>query len=252
MDVFVNADAHLIGYVVFCLVLCLSQAIQGTIGFGASILALPVLSFFFPLRDLVPPLIAINLAQAAWFTHAEREHVDRGHARSIIFVCLLGLPLGYAVYRYLPADALKIALGAFVVVVAILNLAGMKPKSAPPMPLYHLINFIGGIVQGAVACGGALVVVYAARMLPDKSVFRATLMVVWTVLNLALVTAYTVSSAWTHDVLVLTGLALPCMIFGTIIGAVLHQRIPQRPFRIIVFATLLLSGLILLRPLLNF
>jgi len=47
----------------------------------------------------------------------------------------------------------------------------------------------------------------------------------------------------------LMGFAIPCIIFGTALGIVLHDRIPQKPFRTLIFSLLLVSGLILIRPL---
>lgn len=238
-------------YAIYCVVLCLSHLVQGITGFGAIVLALPVLTFFFPLKTLIPALIVVNLIQTTWLVATERKHIHSRHARTIVLLSLVGLPFGYAVYRFLPSDQLKIGLGMFVVIVATWNLSGFTSKRQAPLPLYYLLNLMGGFVQGAIASGGPFMVIYAARMLKDKSAFRATLSVVWTVLNVILCCTYTATQTWSSDMLPLIGLALPCMALGTALGMALHQRIPEKPFRTLVFSILLVSGLVLLRPLVS-
>lgn len=236
-------------YAVFVAALCISHLVQGITGFGAVVLALPLLVFFFPLKMLIPTLVVVNFLQAAWFTVTERRHIHRLHARSLVLLSLLGLPAGWAFYQYLPSEKLKIALGVVVTVVAVWNLLGLSMSRPVPLPLYHLLNLAGGFAQGALVSGGPFLVIYAAKMLEDKSEFRATLSLVWFVLNLVLIGAYTASSSWDARMVPLIGVALPCVAFGTVFGAVLHDRIPRKPFRTMIFAILLISGIVLLRPL---
>jgi len=238
-----------VNYVVFCLVLCVVNLIQGVTGFGAVVLALPVLIYFFPLKTLIPALVAVNLMQTAYFAFTQRKHIHPGHTKSIVFLSLAGLPVGYAIYRYVPSEGLKVALGVFVVLVAVWNLAGIDIGRRVPRPAYHALNFMGGVTQGALASGGPFLVIYAARMLKDKSAFRASLSVVWTVLNALLCIFYTATRSWNADMIPLIGLAFPCLVLGTVLGLILHERIPQKPFRTMVFSILLISGIILLRPL---
>jgi len=244
-------EVDLLSWAIYCLALGFSHLVMGVTGFGAIVLALPVLTFFFPVKTLIPALVAVNLAQAAWFAVTERRHIHQRHARSIIVLALAGLPIGYAVFKYLSAEQLKIGLGAFVVVVAAWNLAGIQLQRQVPAGYYHLLNFLGGITQGALACGGPFVVIYAARMLTDKSAFRATLSLVWTVLNSILCITYLATGRFGADTVPLLGLALPGVAFGTVAGIVLHERIPQKPFRVLVFTILFISGLVLLRPLIS-
>ncbi len=236
-------------YVVLVVALCCSHLVQGITGFGAVVLALPLLTFFFPLKVLVPALVAVNFLQAGWFAVTERRHIARREALSLVLLSLAGLPLGWAVYQWLPAESLKLALGAVVTAVAVWNLLGLRLKRPLPGAVYHALNFAGGFTQGALVCGGPFLVIYAARMVPEKSAFRATLSVAWLVLNLVLLIVYTATGAWQREMAPIIGAAIPTVAFGTVLGILFHDRIPQRPFRLMVFAILLVSGLVLLKPL---
>ena len=238
-------------WIVFAVVLLLVHVVQGVTGFGAIVLALPVLTFFFPIKILIPALILVNAAQSLYYAIAERRHIQVVHARAIIWLSLLGMPVGYALYRYLPAEQLKLGLGGFVVLVALWNLSGIKLGTQPPRSLYHLLNFMGGLTQGALGSGGPFLVIYTARMIQDKSQFRATLSLVWAVLDFLLFVFYLSSRSLTREMAPLVLVAVPVVMVSTWLGVVLHDRIPQKPFRTLVFAILLISGLILLKPLLG-
>lgn len=244
-------EVDVVTWAIFCSVLCFSHLVMGITGFGAIVLALPVLTLFFPVKILIPALVVVNLLQAVWFAVTQRKHIHIGHARSIIILALIGIPIGYALFRYLPSDQLKIGLGIFVSVVAAWNLSGVTLKRQVPLPFYHGLNFIGGIMQGALACGGPFLVIYAARMLEDKSAFRSTLSLVWTTTNTLLCITYAATGSFSREMIPVIGLAFPCVVFGTVLGTVLHERIPEKPFRVLVFSTLFISGLVLLRPLVS-
>ena len=236
-------------WAVYAAVLLVVHVVQGITGFGGIVLALPVLTLFFPIKTLIPALILVNAAQALYYAVAERRHIQAVHARAIILLSLLGLPVGYALFSYLPAEQLKLGLGVFVVFVAVWNLSGLELGTEPPRPLYHLLNFLGGLTQGALGSGGPFLVIYTAKMIQDKSQFRATLSLVWAVLDLLLFVFYFLNRSLTREMAPLVLVAMPVVILSTWLGLVLHDRIPQKPFRTMVFAILLISGLILLKPL---
>jgi uncharacterized membrane protein YfcA len=194
-------------------------------------------------------LVAISLVPMIWFALVGRRKIHWGHVRIILLLALAGLPLGYLVYRFLPAGALKITLGAFVVLVAAANLAGLRVRVRVPVLFYYLLNFLGGIFQGALAAGGPLLIIYAARSLDDKAAFRATLSIVWIVLNSILCVTYLATGAFSHSMLPPMGVGVACMLLGTVLGMLVHDRLPQKPFRVLVFVLLLISGIALLLPL---
>jgi uncharacterized membrane protein YfcA len=231
-------------WIVFCLVFVLAHLVQGITGFGASVLA-----FLFPVKLLVPVLVVVSLVQMAWFALIDRRHIHWSQARIILLLSLPGLPLGYLVYRFLPAGALKIVLGIFVVLVAGTNLSGLRMKIKIPRLCFYILNVLGGVIQGALAAGGPLLIIYAARMLQDKAAFRATLAVVWIVLDSILCITYAVTGGFSEPMLPMIGLGTGCMVLGTVLGMLAHARIPQKPFRVLVFVLLLISGLALLLPL---
>lgn len=245
----IMSDVGVAVYAAIGFILFLAHVVQGVIGFGSMMVALPLLSFFVPVKEMIPALLVVNLLQPAWFVCRERRRIDLARARFMLLFGFLGMPLGYAVFRLLPAEAMKLLIGFFLIAVCGLKLSGLETRWEVPKPLYALLNFLGGAAQGSMTQGGPFFVIYAAKTLPDKTEFRATLSLVWTVLNLLLVSAHAAAGGIHMDMAVLTLLAVPGVALGTYFGNILHDRIPEAPFRKLVFIILILSGLILLRPL---
>lgn len=238
-------------YVLLAVVLGLGFMVQGITGFGCAVLTLPILAFVFPIKLLIPVVIGVNVLQSAWIAIRDRKLVDKKHGTAMVLCALVTLPLGFLFYRDLPAEELKIALGMFVVAVAVWNLAGGELKKPLPALAYYPLLFLGGFTEGALAAGGPPIIIYTARMVPDKTAFRATISLLWAVLNTAMVGIYTVSGTWTREMVPLIAIAAAGAIVGTLLGLHLHDRIPQKPFRLGVFSVLLLAGLVLVKPLLG-
>jgi uncharacterized membrane protein YfcA len=211
-------------WVVFCLVFVLAHLVQGVTGFGAVVLTISVLAFLFPVKLLVPVLVAVSLVQVTWFAFVGRRRIHWAHARIVLLL-------------------------AFAVLVAVANLTGLRVRVGIPRFCYYGLNVVGGIFQGALATGGPLLIIYAARMIEDKAAFRATLALVWIVLDSILCVTYLSTGVFSKPMLPMIGLGIACMALGTVLGMLVHARMPQKPFRILVFVLLLISGVALLVPL---
>lgn len=89
-------------------------------------------------------------------------------------------------------------------------------------------------------------VLYATRTLLDKGRFRATLCLLWTTLNTIILATYFIEGSVTKDVAVSTGLLIPFVVAGIIVGERIHNKVDQKKFTLIVFSMLLLTGVFML------
>jgi uncharacterized membrane protein YfcA len=158
-------------------------------------------------------------------------------------------------FRAFDTFFLKKILGCFIIVTSAWQLflrigkKKMEPQRIPggikALPYYGLL-VAGGIVHGIFSTGGPLVVIYGSRALPDKGQFRATLCLLWTVLNTVIIGAYLFEGSITPPIVGTTGLLVPFVIFGIVAGEKIHHRLNERIFSIMVFAMLFITGFFLL------
>jgi uncharacterized membrane protein YfcA len=117
---------------------------------------------------------------------------------------------------------------------------GAPPALSAPVAAASLVG--AGVVHGLFACGGPMLVYVVGRELADKARFRATLSAVWLLLNLVLLVTYAVSGTLDAGTLRASATMLVSLVVGLVVGEQLHRRLPERAFRIAVFALLLFAG----------
>jgi len=246
------AALALTGVVVF-----VTHALEAVTGFGCTVLALPFVAALLGIKTAVPLLAAIAWILALYIAVTKRRMINFRVFRIIVFFAGLGLPVGMFAFRAMDAGILKRGLAVFIILSASWQLRlrfgnrGKKtPTEAPAgkrIPaIYYLLLLAGGLVHGAFASGGPLIVLYAARALPDKGQFRATLCLLWTSLNSVLLIGYALSGTFTPAVSGGIAAMLPFLLAGILAGEKIHDRVHPDLFGKLVFSALLVTGIIML------
>lgn len=232
-------------------ILAAAHLVETVTGFGATVIALSLGVHWVPVRELVPALVLVGLAQSGWILLRTFRQVRWGLLfRRVLPGCALGFPLGAWCFQAAGSQSLRLVLGAFVVGAAGLELLrmarGAESRPLPPAAGAALL-LGGGFFHGLFATGGPLIVYYAGRALPDKASFRGTLSVLWLGLNSLLVASYARSGQLAEgDGPVLAFRLLPAVALGILAGERLHARVNPQAFRKAVQVLLLGTGIALL------
>jgi uncharacterized membrane protein YfcA len=231
------------------LIVGLAYTAEAALGFGCTILALTLASPLVPLEQLVPVLVALNLVVSATILVRHWRRVDRGVlVRKILPWTGLGLPLGLALFLWVPEGLLSRAFGVLVLLLAIVELIAQRRETRPtaPSPSAARVALFGaGFFHGLFASGGPLLVWWAGRTLRDKGTFRATLTAVWLLLNLPLLIGYGWDGRLTSAVGIGFLVLLTPTIGGIVLGEKLHGRLDEKAFLKGVYALLALGGLLM-------
>jgi uncharacterized membrane protein YfcA len=191
---------------------------------------------------------------ALYMVISKRKQLNFRQFAVICGCMVIGLPVGMYLFRAFDMIFLKKILGIFIIVTSawqlFLRLGHKNSKKMPSqgikrLPYYGLL-IIGGIVHGMFSTGGPLVVIYASRALPDKGQFRATLCLLWAVLNTVIIGAYLLEGSITPPIAGTTGLLVPFVIFGIIAGEKIHHKVNEQIFSVIVFSMLFITGFFML------
>ena len=220
-------------------------ATEGAIGFGGTVLAASVGAQLVPLDVLLPAFVILNLVLSSWLLGRGRDAIAWGVlGREVAPPVGVGAALGLALF-HLPGQAwLILAFAAFVIALAVFQLVKPAEGSLSRAPRIALL-VIGGIAHGLFGTGGPMIVYVVRRRLPDKRAFRATLAVLWLVLNLALVINFASAGLYVAPVdttlLVLAVTILP----GLLLGDFIHHKLDANRFERAVWLLLLAAGLAL-------
>ena len=215
-------------------------------GFGAGVIATPLLTFVLPLPVTVPLITVIGMFQALRQVVKDWQLVE--WRRIAIFVpgSLAGVVFGLYVFKSVDQVLLARALGGYILLYAAYSLFGERLFSrnvALPRWLVHPVAAVGGFVAtifGGLA--GAIYATYLDALRLSKGVFRATMSATLLVLAVARSVGYVGAGVFRlEDAMLIAASFLPVAI-GTVIGDKLHDRLDPVVFRRAVGVLLIASG----------
>jgi uncharacterized membrane protein YfcA len=233
--------------ILFGLIVFVTHFIQGVTGFGCAILAMPFCILLVGIGVARPVLTVLALVLDVYLLVCSWKQVDWRQYLHILLFVLPGLPVGMIAYNVLPGTILQRVLAVFMVIVGVQGLLAQTrfrkaPSHAWPAWLLDVLLFLGGAIQGAFTSGGPPVIIYATQKIRDKGAFRATLVAIWTTLNVFII----------GDIIArqeLAGLAgrlvlssLPFLVLGGLLGDLAHRRISGEAFTRLIYAVLLVSA----------
>ncbi len=234
------------------LIVFISNAVESIAGFGSTILALILGAQFFPIEDLIPILVPLNVLLSAYIVLRYRNDIHWKLLQTrILPFTLIGMPIGIAIFRLAPGPSLKLAFGVIVVTLGVFELIrGLKSENTPlkPLGLWGSAGFLiaGGVMQGLYASGGPFVVYFFSRAVQGKGAFRTTLSFLWLVLNIILTTSLILSSKINAYTIQFTLYLLPFVLAGIFVGTRVHDWVSERQFKLGVYALLSVAGLSLI------
>ena len=251
--------SDIVRYGLVYLVVFLTHVQEGITGFGCTVLALPFVALLLGLDVAVPVLVIQAWVLNLYIVLVSRRQIVWAEYWRIVLLAGIGLPLGIWMARALPETGLKWILAIFMLAVGAhglwthwrMQVIEVKTSSTLAKRLASFFLPLGGIIHGAFGSGGPLVVIYAAKTLMEKSLFRVTLCLLWLTLNSILISQWALSSRLDANVLRISWLCLPFTIVGMVGGNIAHNRMNELLFRRIVYAVLIAAGLVFLCSLMH-
>lgn len=207
------------------LIVTVAYTVYGLTGFGAAIIAIPLLAHFFPLRFAVPMMLVFDLFAGLLLGLKNRSQLDRQELLRLLPFLLLGMAAGVTLLVQASERWLLIVLGAFVLGYASWSLLS-KAVPAPVSPRWAVpAGMIGGAFTALYGTGGPIYMVYLARRLPDKNVMRATIGVLIFGTALIRLALFTGSGFYAQrGLLPLAFALLPCALLGYLVGSYMHAH----------------------------
>ncbi len=101
-----------------------------------------------------------------------------------------------------------------------------------------------GVIHGMFLSGGALLVIYAVTVLPDKDEFRATVAPVWVVLGTALIFTHWAEGYYQPPNLWLILASMVPLGLSVYVGGKLYAKLNRENFLRLTYALLIVAGLV--------
>jgi uncharacterized membrane protein YfcA len=223
--------------------------INGIAGFGAALVAMPIvasgLDMPLALTSCTLVVLALNL-QMFWIY---RRHLNGMGFVGIIIGAIPGAVVGILMLRHMPETGLKFGLGALLIAYAIwgLSLAAPSPTSLGGRWAV-LAGFLSTSLGTAFGINGPSLAAYLAARGGTAQEFKAGLGAFLIASCALIMLAHGVTGMYTVRSAGLFAMALPSVLLGGWIGLRVSGRVPERYFRSIVYTMLLVAGVKMLLP----
>ena len=143
--------------------------IRGFLGFGSALIIIMVVSAVLGPRAAVPIAGLAGLPVMLYLLPAAFKHAERGFVLPCVSAILIAAPIGTFILVSVDPALLKIAISAFVLLMAVLIHRGWQWSGGTGPAVLFGVGAVAGLAQGAAGVGGPpLVTVSLARPGPPE------------------------------------------------------------------------------------
>lgn len=226
---------------------------RATFGFGEAVVSMPLLALLpISLYTSISLVGLVGLTVAGLTVTSSWRHIDRAALVWLAAATLVGIPVGLALVTIAPAVLVTKTLGAFLIAYGTYSLIRLVLSRTSTRPRLSSrgwalpFGFAAGMLGSAYNITGIPVVVYGTLRRWHPARFHGTLQAHFLIAGILVVVGQGLGGLWTANVFTLYGFSLPAVVVATLLGMVLHQRIPTEKFKQYVFLIIVVLGILLL------
>ena len=134
-----------------CCIIFIAAVVQGATSFGFSLIALPLLGLLYPLKIVVPTLVALSLLLNSIILIKLKVKPQIKELLILGIFAILTIPIGVKLLLVMDESLLKIIVSILLILVSILMLKGIKIQLKNKKLSYAITGMLSGILNGAVS-----------------------------------------------------------------------------------------------------
>ena len=227
-------------------VIAAASFVQGLAGFGIGLVSLAFLPFLMSPQHAI---VLITLYAAVFiviiFIPLRRDFTLHGMVE-LVAGTILATPAGIWLLAGLPPDLLKRLIGLVLLLIVALEWLGLYPERLRGRGWGFGAGVAAGILGGAIGTPGPPVILYAAAQDWSPRTVKANIQAFLMINQVVILIGYWWAGLLDREVWRLTWLFAAPAVIGLVAGMLLFNRLDRERFRRVVFAVLLVSGLVLL------
>jgi uncharacterized membrane protein YfcA len=227
-------------------VIAAAAFVQGLAGFGIGLVSLAFLPFLMSPQHAI---VLITLYAAVFiliiFIPLRRDFTLHGMIE-LVAGTILATPAGIWLLTVLPPDLLKRLIGLVLLLIVALEWLGLYPERLRGRGWGFGAGLAAGVLGGAIGTPGPPVILYAAAQDWSPRTVKANIQAFLMINQAVILVGYWWAGLLDREIWRLTWLFAAPAVIGLAAGMLLFNRLDRERFRRVVFAVLLVSGLVLL------
>ena len=221
----------------------LAYGVFGMTGFGAAMIAVPVLVQSLPLQFAVPMVVLLDLVCTAVVGARNWRSVARDEVLRLLPAMLVGVAIGATVLTGLGPKWPLVTLGVFVLAVTAYTALPTGRLQAISAWWAAPLGVTGGVFSALFGTGGPIYTIYLARRLFEPERFRATISMVILASGVTRALSFGAAGLYGQPALLTSAAAaLPFCLLGVYVGSRLRHRVAPARMRKVVLLLLACGG----------
>ena len=223
----------------------LSGVVQAISGFGAGILMMSVLPYFFDMVTSSAIGSAVSIGATATLAWKFRKHMD---LKITLLPALVYVACSLTVLNFIQdmdMEVLTLAFGVFLIVLSLYSfLFSKRMKLQANWWTGSICAVISGICSGLFGIGGPLMAVYFVSATKDKETYIGSLQGMFCMTSSVNLLMRAAKEIYTLDLLPLTLVGMLFINVGKLLGLRIVERMNADTFRKVVYAFVGISGVL--------
>ncbi len=245
------ASLSFVGLAFYVLVLIGAFAVRSAAGFGAGLIAVPMLTFVLPVSTAVAVATAFTTLTSVRQVSRDWRQIAWRQFGVVVFYTVIGIGIGFYFIKLLDENTLRHSLGGFLILYSVHSLWTSNASPVLPVRWHGVLAAgagIGGGLFSALFGGGVgpIYVVYFNILRMERDVFRATMSAVVLIGGTMRLAGYASYGFYGGSTITLLAVGLPLVIVGSWLGDRVARWFSVQTFSRFVGALVLLSGVALL------
>ncbi|MEN8198485.1 MAG: sulfite exporter TauE/SafE family protein [Thermodesulfobacteriota bacterium] len=223
----------------------LAGFVQGMTGFGSALVAIPLLSLFLDIKSAVPLCILNSLIITTYLSLKMRKHL---HSNKILPLCVAAVPgiiVGSTILKNVDSTILRTCIGVLLISYSLYSLLNRATPRKLSTAWSYLAGFLSGAIGAAFSAGGPPTIIYTTLTDWKKDEIKATLSGFFLFNSYLIATVHAISGLTSIEVFTYFMISAPFVLLGTVLGAIAYGRIPRARYLQIIFAFLIVMGIMM-------
>lgn len=225
----------------------LAGTLQTVTGFGSVVLMMIIFPFFFNMIDSPALALSINMLYCAILCIKYRRHIDWRVSipptvtYSIVTYIVTGLVGGADL------SVLLVVFSVFLMLLSLYFLLFSHKVKAAPKPIVGVgCGAFAGVAAGLFAIGGPPIAPYFIAAAKDHKSYVASMQLLFVVTNIINIAGRMINGIFNWSLWPYIAAGSVCILFGLKLGELVSGKIDPAKLRLVVYAFVGISGLVLL------
>ncbi len=218
--------------------------VRATIGFGSGLISVALLSLMFPVKEVVPVVLLLDLVGSVLLGAYDFHEMQWRELSWLIPGSMIGLGLGAIALAHTDAQSLMRFLGVFILTYIVYAVTA-RPERMPQISRVWALPLgtLGGIIGSLYGGGGPPLVAYLQMRHLNKRAFRATFQAIALSDNVVRAGLYVALGLLNLPLTIACATLAAAAALGLYLGNHLHMRISHNTFMRATLILLTVVGL---------